>query len=104
MGTQFVATTALAGNDFATFPDYPAEIRAPAGTTFGVSAYQINLGARPMTTAGDAPQVLVAFNPAALKVNLPLIADNALIILNPDPFTSRELAKAGYGEDPRTTG
>jgi 2-oxoglutarate ferredoxin oxidoreductase subunit alpha len=104
MGTQFVAATALAGNDFATFPDYPAEIRAPAGTTFGVSAYQINLGARPITTAGDAPQVLVAFNPAALKVNLPLIADNALIVLNVDTFTSRGLAKAGYDKDPRTTG
>src|SRR5690606_21965996 len=62
MGTQFVAATALAGSDFATFPDYPAEIRAPAGTTYGVSAYQIHLGARPITTAGDAPQVLVAFN------------------------------------------
>jgi 2-oxoglutarate ferredoxin oxidoreductase subunit alpha len=104
MGTQFVAATALAGNDFATFPDYPAEIRAPAGTTFGVSAYQINLGARPITTAGDAPQVLVAFNPAALKVNLPLIADGALIVLNIDTFTSRGLAKAGYTADPRTTG
>jgi len=104
MGTQFVAATALAGNDFATFPDYPAEIRAPAGTTFGVSAYQIHLGARPITTAGDAPQVLVAFNPAALKVNLSLIAPGALIILNIDTFTSRGLAKAGYKEDPRTTG
>jgi 2-oxoglutarate ferredoxin oxidoreductase subunit alpha len=104
MGTQFVAATALAGNDFATFPDYPAEIRAPAGTTFGVSAYQINLGARPITTAGDAPQVLVAFNPAALKVNLPLLADGALIVLNIDTFTSRGLAKAGYTADPRTTG
>ncbi len=104
MGTQFVAATALAGNDFATFPDYPAEIRAPAGTTYGVSAYQIHLGARPITTAGDAPQVLVAFNPAALKVNLPLIAPNALIILNVDSFTSRGLSKAGYKEDPRKTG
>jgi 2-oxoglutarate ferredoxin oxidoreductase subunit alpha len=104
MGTQFVASTALAGNDFATFPDYPAEIRAPAGTTFGVSAYQINLGASPITTAGDAPQVLVAFNPAALKVNLPLVADGALIVLNIDTFTSRGLAKAGYQADPRTTG
>jgi 2-oxoglutarate/2-oxoacid ferredoxin oxidoreductase subunit alpha len=104
MGTQFVASTALAGNDFATFPDYPAEIRAPAGTTFGVSAYQIHLGARPITTAGDAPHVLVAFNPAALKVNLPLIADGALIILNIDSFTSRGLAKAGYEKDPRHTG
>jgi 2-oxoglutarate ferredoxin oxidoreductase subunit alpha len=104
MGTQFVAATALAGDDFATFPDYPAEIRAPAGTTFGVSAYQIHLGARPITTAGDAPQVLVAFNPAALKVNLPLIADGALIILNVDSFTSRGLGKAGYETDPRTSG
>jgi 2-oxoglutarate ferredoxin oxidoreductase subunit alpha len=104
MGTQFVAATALAGNDFATFPDYPAEIRAPAGTTFGVSAYQINLGASPITTAGDAPHVLVAFNPAALKVNLPLIADGALIVLNIDTFTARGLAKAGYQADPRTTG
>src|SRR3954453_15177867 len=104
MGTQFVAATALAGNDFATFPDYPAEIRAPAGTTFGVSAYQIHLGARPITTAGDAPQVLVAFNPAALKVNLPLVATGALILLNVDSFTSRGLAKAGYETDPRKSG
>jgi 2-oxoglutarate ferredoxin oxidoreductase subunit alpha len=104
MGTQFVAATALAGNDFATFPDFPAEIRAPAGTTFGVSAYQIHLGARPITTAGDAPQVLVAFNPAALKVNLPLLAPGALIVLNIDSFTSRGLAKAGYQADPRTSG
>src|SRR3970040_1462913 len=94
MGPQFVAATALAVNDSATFPDYPAEIRAPAGTTFGVSAYQINLGASPITTAGDAPQVLVAFNPAALKVNLPLIAENALIVLNTDTFTQRNLSKA----------
>jgi 2-oxoglutarate/2-oxoacid ferredoxin oxidoreductase subunit alpha len=104
MGSQFVASTALTGSDFATFPDYPAEIRAPAGTTFGVSAYQVNLGARPITTAGDAPQVLVAFNPAALKVNLPLLAEGALIILNTDTFTDRNLAKAGYQQDPRNTG
>jgi 2-oxoglutarate ferredoxin oxidoreductase subunit alpha len=104
MGTQFVAATALAGDDFATFPDYPAEIRAPAGTTFGVSAYQIHLGARPITTAGDAPHVLVAFNPAALKVNLPLVADGALIVLNIDSFTTRGLAKAGYETDPRQSG
>ncbi|MBN1239244.1 MAG: 2-oxoacid:acceptor oxidoreductase subunit alpha [Gammaproteobacteria bacterium] len=104
MGTQFVAATALAGSDFATFPDYPAEIRAPAGTTFGVSAYQINLGAGPITTAGDAPRVLVAFNPAALKVNLPSIERGALIVLNTDSFTSRGLAKAGYDQDPRKSG
>ena len=104
MGTQFVGATALAGKDFGTFPDYPAEIRAPAGTTFGVSAYQIHLGAGPITTAGDAPQVLVAFNPAALKVNLPLLERGALIILNTDTFTSRGLAKAGYAKDPRQSG
>lgn len=104
MGTQFVSATALAGSDFATFPDYPAEIRAPVGTTFGVSAYQINLGARPITTAGDAPRVLVAFNPAALKVNIPLLDDGALIVLNIDSFTSRNLSKAGYSADPRTSG
>src|SRR5687767_436825 len=104
IGTQFVAATSLAGNDFATFPDYPAEIRAPAGTTFGVSAYQIHLGVRPITTAGDAPHVLVAFNPAALKVNLSLVAPGALIILNIDSFTGRGLSKAGYETDPRESG
>lgn len=104
MGAQFVGATALAGKDFGTFPDYPAEIRAPAGTTFGVSAYQIQLGAGPITTAGDAPQVLVAFNPAALKVNLASIERGALIVLNTDAFTSRGLQKAGYTADPRTSG
>ncbi|HEX9875354.1 MAG TPA: 2-oxoacid:acceptor oxidoreductase subunit alpha [Gammaproteobacteria bacterium] len=104
MGTQFVSATAAAGSDFATFPDYPAEIRAPAGTTYGVSAYQINLGGGPITTAGDAPQVLVAFNPAALKVSLPLVAENALIVLNTDTFTQRNLSKAGYDSDPRESG
>jgi len=104
MGTQFVSATALAGIDFATFPDYPAEIRAPVGTTFGVSAYQIHFGVDPITTAGDKPQVLVAFNPAALKVNLPLIADGALIVLNADTFTARNLTKAGYDADPRNDG
>ena len=101
MGSQFAVSTALSGRDFATFPDYPAEIRAPAGTTFGVSAYQINLGGDPITTAGDAPDVLVAFNPAALKVSLPLLRPGALIVLNNDSFTPRNLAKAGYADDPR---
>ncbi len=101
MGSQFAVSTALSGRDFATFPDYPAEIRAPAGTTFGVSAYQINLGGDPITTAGDAPDVLVAFNPAALKVSLPMLRPGALIVLNNDSFTPRNLAKAGYADDPR---
>ena len=67
-GTQFTQSTALMGNDLSTFPDFPAEIRAPAGTTFGVSAFQINFGARDINTSGDVADVLVAFNPAALKV------------------------------------
>ncbi len=104
MGSQFAVSTALAGADFATFPDYPAEIRAPVGTTFGVSAYQINLGGGPITTAGDAPQVLVAFNPAALKVSLPLLDRGALVIVNNDAFTARNLTKAGYDSDPREDG
>ena len=104
MGSQFAVSTALAGADFATFPDYPAEIRAPVGTTFGVSAYQINLGGGPITTAGDAPDVLVAFNPAALKVSLPMLDKGALVIVNNDTFTARNLAKAGYASDPREDG
>ena len=86
LGSQFAESTALAGSDFATFPDFPAEIRAPVGTTFGVSAFQINLGGRRISTAGDQPDVLVAFNPAALKVNLPLLQKGALILLNTDAF------------------
>ena len=104
MGSQFAVSTALAGADFATIPDYPAEIRAPVGTTFGVSAYQINLGGGPITTAGDAPEVLVAFNPAALKVSLPMLDKGALVIVNNDTFTARNLAKAGYDNDPREDG
>ena len=104
MGSQFAVSTALAGADFGTFPDYPAEIRAPVGTTFGVSAYQINLGGGPITTAGDAPDVLVAFNPAALKVSLPRLHQGALVIVNNDAFTARNLAKAGYESDPRGDG
>ena len=104
MGSQFAVSTALAGADFATFPDYPAEIRAPVGTTFGVSAYQINLGGGPITTAGDSPEVLVAFNPAALKVSLPMLDKGAMVIVNNDTFTARNLAKAGYDNDPREDG
>ena len=73
-GGQFTLSTALAGNDLATFPDFPAEIRAPQGTTFGVSAFQINFGSCAIDTAGDQPDVLVAMNPAALKVNVDELA------------------------------
>src|ERR671938_1129225 len=69
-GGQFTLSSALAGNDFATFPDFPAEIRAPQGTLFGVSAFQINFGSTSIETAGDEPDVLIAMNPAALKVNV----------------------------------
>jgi len=104
MGSQFIASTALSGEDFSTFPDFPAEIRAPIGTTFGVSAYQMNIGANPIKTAGDSPDILAAFNPAALKVSLPLLKSGALLIVNSDSFTARNLTKAGYAEDPRETG
>lgn len=104
LGNQFAETTAISGSDFSTFPDYPAEIRAPVGTTFGVSAFQINLGARRVMTAGDAPDVLVAFNPAALKVNLPLLPKGALVILNTDEFNDKNFSKAEIKADPRGTG
>ena len=104
LGSQFAESTALAGSDFSTFPDFPAEIRAPVGTTFGVSAFQINLGARRISTAGDFPDVLVAFNPAALKVNLPLLQKGALILINTDAFNDRNFSKANISADPRETG
>ena len=99
-GGQFTLSTALAGNDLATFPDFPAEIRAPQGTTFGVSAFQINFGSAAIETAGDAPDVLVAMNPAALKVNIAALKDGGLVIADSGEFTARNLAKAGYEDDP----
>ena len=99
-GSQFTLATALAGNDLATFPDFPAEIRAPIGTTFGVSAFQINFGARKIATAGDAPDVLVAMNPAALKVNLGDVKKGGTVIIDTGTFTARNLKKAGFEADP----
>jgi 2-oxoglutarate ferredoxin oxidoreductase subunit alpha len=99
-GGQFTLSTALAGNDLATFPDFPAEIRAPQGTTFGVSAFQINFGSTDIETAGDAPDVLVAMNPAALKVNVSSLKDGGLIIADEGEFGARNLAKAGYDTNP----
>ena len=99
-GGQFTLTTALAGNDLTTFPDFPAEIRAPAGTTFGVSAFQIHFGSREIRTAGDAPDVLVAFNPAALKVSIGDLDKGGLIIADIGAFTERNLKKAGYDTNP----
>jgi 2-oxoglutarate/2-oxoacid ferredoxin oxidoreductase subunit alpha len=101
-GGQFTLSSALAGNDFATFPDFPAEIRAPQGTLFGVSAFQINFGSTDITTAGDAPDVLVAMNPAALKVNVNDLKPGGLIIADEGEFTARNLAKAHYDVNPLT--
>ncbi|MGJ3649929.1 2-oxoacid:acceptor oxidoreductase subunit alpha [Sphingomonas sp. GlSt437] len=103
-GGQFTLSTALAGNDLATFPDFPAEIRAPQGTLFGVSAFQINFGSTQIETAGDAPDVLVAMNPAALKVNVDQLKPGGLIIADEGEFTERNLAKAKYDSNPLKDG
>ena len=99
-GGQFALTTALAGNDLATFPDFPAEIRAPAGTTYGVSAFQIRFGSRRIKTIGDQVDVLVAMNPAALKVNLDEVRSGGLVVVDTDAFSAKNLAKAGYESNP----
>ncbi len=103
-GSQFAQTTAFAGNDLATFPDFPAEIRAPVGTTFGVSSFQINFGGRAIRTSGDAPDVLVALNPAALKVHLRDLKEGGILILNSGAFNERNYAKAGFKSDPLKDG
>jgi 2-oxoglutarate ferredoxin oxidoreductase subunit alpha len=103
-GGQFTLSTALAGNDLATFPDFPAEIRAPQGTLFGVSAFQINFGSTAIETAGDAPDVLVAMNPAALKTNVDALKPGGLIIADEGEFGDRNLAKAKYDANPLTDG
>ena len=99
-GSQFTLETALAGSDFSTFPDFPAEIRAPAGTTFGVSAYQIQFGGTDVMTPGDAVDVLVAMNPAALTVELKDLKIGGTVIVDTDAFNERNLAKAGYTKSP----
>jgi 2-oxoglutarate ferredoxin oxidoreductase subunit alpha len=103
-GSQFTLATALSGNDLATFPDYPAEIRAPAGTTYGVSAFQVHFGAREIRTSGDSPDVLVAMNPAALKVNLDEMRAGAVVIVDTGAFTKRNLQKAGFESNPLEDG
>ena len=99
-GGRFTETTALAGNDLTTFPDFPAEIRAPVGTTYGVSAFQINFGSRNVMTAGDVPDVLVCMNPAALKVNIGDLREGGLVIVDSGTFTDKNLQKAGYEANP----
>lgn len=103
-GGQFTLSSALAGNDFATFPDFPAEIRAPQGTLFGVSAFQINFGSAEITTAGDQPDVLIAMNPAALKTNVGALKAGGLIIADDGEFGERNLKKAGYEVNPLEDG
>src|SRR5688572_5675701 len=103
-GDQFTRTTALMGNDIATFPDFPAEIRAPAGTLPGVSAFQLRFSSFDIHTPGDAPDVLVAMNPAALKVHLKELKRDGILILNTASFAALDLKKAKYDKDPRTDG
>jgi 2-oxoglutarate ferredoxin oxidoreductase subunit alpha len=99
-GAEFTRASALAGNDVATFPDFPAEIRAPAGSLYGVSGYQVNIGARDLHTPGDTPDVLVAMNPAALKTNLADLKAGGLLVVNTGAFTPANLEKAGYEKNP----
>ena len=99
-GTEFTRASALAGNDLATFPDYPAEIRAPAGSLAGVSGYQVNFSSRDIHTPGDQPDVLVAMNPAALKTNLADLRVGGMLIVNAGAFNEVNLEKAGYKSNP----
>ena len=103
-GTQFTTTSAVFGNDISTLPDYPAEIRAPAGTLAGVSGFQVNLSQHDILTPGDAPFVLVAMNPAALKASLPDLEIGGIIIVNTDAFTPTNLKKADYESNPLEDG
>lgn len=99
-GSNFTEATALHGNDLATFPDFPAEIRAPAGATFGVSAFQIYFGSDEVSTAGDQVDVLIAMNPAALITNLKDLVSGGLIVVDVDAFTDKNMARAGYKSNP----
>src|SRR6266702_3706405 len=103
-GDRFTNATAVLGNDLATLPDFPAEIRAPAGTLAGVSAFQIHFAARDIATPGDRPNVLVAMNPAALKANIRDLEKGGMLIVNEDAFIDRNLEKAGYASDPLADG
>ena len=99
-GSQFTTSTALAGNDLATLPDFPAEIRAPAGTLPGVSGFQIHFSSSDVFTPGDASDVLIAMNPAALKANLSDLRAGGLLIVNTDSFKQKDLEKAHYAVNP----
>lgn len=103
-GNQFTQTTAIVGNDLATLPDYPAEIRAPAGSLAGVSGYQIHFSSKDIRTPGDAPDVLVAMNPAALKTNIGDLKIGGMLIVNEDAFSEDNLKYAGYASNPLEDG
>ena len=103
-GDRFTSVSASFGNDLVTLPDFPAEIRAPAGTLAGVSAFQVHIADHDITSAGDAPDVLVAMNPAALKAELGIVRPGGTLIVNSDTFDERNLKKAGYAGDPRHDG
>src|SRR5690606_3786595 len=103
-GSELSKASAIAGNDIRTFPDFPAEIRAPAGTLAGVSGFQVQFASHPIYTPGDRPDVLVAMNPAALKANLPDLKPGGLIIANTGGFTDQNLKKAGYDANPLEDG
>src|SRR5438445_1338424 len=103
-GDRFTNATAILGNDLATLPDFPAEIRAPAGTLAGVSAFQVDFASRDIVTPGDAPNVLVAMNPAALKANIRDLEKGGTLILNEDAFLQRNLEKANYSSNPLEDG
>jgi 2-oxoglutarate ferredoxin oxidoreductase subunit alpha len=103
-GSQFTRTAAVFGNDIATLPDFPAEIRAPAGSLAGVSGFQISLSSSEIHTPGDSPDVLVAMNPAALRANLGDVPPGGAVVVNQDAFTAPNLAKAGYAANPLTDG
>ena len=104
VGTQFADLSSLVGNVICTLPDYPSEIRAPAGSLAGVSGYQLNFGGQEVLTPGDSPFILVAMNPAALKVNLPEVQPGGIIVVNEDEFTPENLAKARYDANPLEDG
>ena len=99
-GGRFTQTSAIVGNDLSTLPDFPAEIRAPAGSLAGVSSFQIHFSSKEIHTPGEKPDVLVAMNPAALKANKKWIKKGGSIIINIDTFTKRDFKKAGYETSP----
>ena len=103
-GTQFTRTAAVFGNDISTLPDFPAEIRAPAGSLPGVSGFQISFSSSDIHTPGDQPDVLVAMNPAALKTNIGDLPAGGALIVNSDAFTQANLNKAAYTSNPLTDG